>query len=145
MATIAEILTTKGSQVFTIAKNATVLQAANLMNEHRIGGLVVLDQGQIVGMFTERDVLRRIVGEQRDPAQTAVGDVMATPAVCGTLKTTIEEAQELMMNRRIRHLPIKDDDGSLRGLVSIGDINAYQVASHERTIHHLHEYVYGRT
>src|SRR5436305_968659 len=70
MATVREILERKGSQVFTIGKDATVLEAALVMNQHKIGSLVVLEGDQVVGMFTERDVLRRVVGERRDPAGT---------------------------------------------------------------------------
>src|SRR3979411_946385 len=76
MPTINEILQRKGSQVFTIGKGATVLEAAILMNEHKVGGLVVIEDGRVAGMFTERDVLRRVVGEQRDPARTTVAEVM---------------------------------------------------------------------
>jgi CBS domain-containing protein len=114
------------------------------MNEHKIGSLVVLEAGQVVGMFTERDVLRRVVGEQRDPARTRVGEVMTTEVVCCTPETTIDEARGAMKNRRIRHLPLVDGDRRLQGLISIGDLNAYQASDHEQTIYWLHEYIYGR-
>lgn len=144
MATVREILARKGSNVFTIGPEATVLDAALLMNEHKIGSLVVLEAGQVVGMFTERDVLRRVVGEQRDPARTRVGEVMTTEVVCCTPETTIDEARGAMKNRRIRHLPLVDGDRRLQGLISIGDLNAYQASDHEQTIYWLHEYIYGR-
>jgi CBS domain-containing protein len=145
MATARDILAGKGSQVRTIGKGASVLQAALLMNEHKIGALVVLEQKQIAGMFTERDVLRRVVGEQRDPARTTVAEVMTTEVACCTSATTLDEARVAMKDRRIRHLPVVDDQGRLLGLISIGDLNAYQAASQEQTIHLLHEYLYGRT
>src|SRR5436190_22135521 len=104
MATVREILARKGSQTFTVGKGATVLEAALLMNEHKIGALVVIEDGRVVGMFTERDVLRRVVGEQRDPGQTRVADVMSAEVVCCTLATTIDEARGAMTNRRVRHL-----------------------------------------
>src|SRR5437870_794697 len=74
MVTVKELLVKKGPQVFSISKNATVLNAAILMNDHRVGALVVIDEGHIQGMFSERDVLRRIVAERRDPATTLVQD-----------------------------------------------------------------------
>jgi CBS domain-containing protein len=121
------------------------MDAATLMNEHKVGALVVIDDGRgVVGMFTERDVLRRVVGEQRDPTATHVEDVMTTEVACATPDTSIEEARGAMKNRRIRHLPLVDDDGRLTGLISIGDLNAYQTSDHEQTIHLLHEYLYGR-
>jgi CBS domain-containing protein len=144
MATVRDILACKGSHVFTIGKDATVLDAAMLMNEHKIGSLVVTEGGQVIGLFSERDILRRVVGEQRDPARTLVGDTMTTELVCCTLETTIEEARATMKNRRIRHLPLVDEDRRLQGLISIGDLNAYDANSQEQTIFLLQEYIYGR-
>src|SRR5262249_12623192 len=101
-------------------------------------------QARIVGIFTERDVLRRIVSEQRDPTRTPVEEVMTPEIICCTPETTVEEARAIMRDRRIRHLPMVDADGGLLGLISIGDLNAHQLASQELTIHMLHEYLYGR-
>jgi CBS domain-containing protein len=95
-------------------------------------------------MFTERDVLKRVVGEQRDPVRTTVGEVMSSEVVCCSPDTPLEEAGAAMKNRRIRHLPVVDDEGHLRGMVSIGDLNAFQSASQEQTIFFLPEYLYGR-
>ena len=81
MATIKDLLDRKGSQVLSISKDATVLQAALLMNQHKIGSLIVMSGDTIAGMFTERDVLRRVVGERRDPAVTTVEEVMTTEVV----------------------------------------------------------------
>jgi CBS domain-containing protein len=144
MGTVRDILTRKGSQVFSIGPNASVLDAALLMNEHKVGALVVTDEGRVVGMFTERDVLRRVVGERRDPSGTRVGDVMTMEVLCCRPETTLEEARVAMKERRIRHLPLVDDERRLMGLVSIGDLNAYEATSQEHTIHMLHEYLYGR-
>jgi CBS domain-containing protein len=115
-----------------------------LMNEHRIGALVVVDAERIVGMFTERDVLMRVVAEQRDPASTLVADVMTTNVVCCTPETTLEEARGAMRDRRIRHLPVLGYDGRLIGLISIGDLNAKLQATQEQTLFLLTEYIYGR-
>ena len=145
MGTVRDILTRKGSQVFSIGPNASVLDAALLMNEHMVGSLVVIDDDRgVVGMFTERDVLRRVVGEQRDPATTRVAEVMSHEVACATPATTIEEARGAMKNRRIRHLPLVDGDRRLLGLISIGDLNAHEATSQEQTIHLLQEYLYGR-
>ena len=145
MATVADILARKGSQVMTIGPDATALQGAILMNEHKIGSLVVTEEGRVVGMFTERDILQRIVAEQRESARTRVGDVMTTEVVCCQPQTTIDEARSAMKNRRIRHMPLVDCDNRLMGMISIGDLNAYQADGQEQTIHMLHEYLYGRT
>ena len=144
MDTVRSLLTNKGSHVWSVGRSATVLQGALLMREHHIGCLVVLDQEEVVGIFTERDVLQRVVGEQRDPARTPVGEVMTEEVVCCTPATRLEEVRAAMKNRRLRHLPVMDDERRLVGLISIGDLNAHLVADQEATIFALHEYMYGR-
>jgi CBS domain-containing protein len=144
MATVRDILVRKGSGVLTTGRESTVLEAAILMNEHKVGALVVLEGGRIVGMFTERDVLRRVVGEVRDPAHTRVEEVMTAEVVCCRPETTLDEARGAMMNRRIRHLPVINDQEEMVGLISIGDLNAHERTSHEQTIYLFEEYVHGR-
>jgi len=144
MPQVLTILERKGRQVWTVGKEATVLDAANVMNHHKIGALVVTESGRIAGMFTERDVLRRVVGEQRDPARTLVAEVMTEEVVCCTPETLVEEARGSMKNRRIRHLPVVDGEGQLLGLISIGDLNAHHAGEQEQTIFLLNEYLYGR-
>jgi CBS domain-containing protein len=95
-------------------------------------------------LFTERDILRRVVAEQRDPARTLIDEVMTTEVFCCTLETTIEEARVAMKDRRIRHLPLVDNDRRLHGVISIGDLNAFEAAAQEQTIYLLHEYLHGR-
>jgi CBS domain-containing protein len=145
MSTVGEILARKGTHVQTIGPSATVLQGAMIMAEHKIGALLVLDQDRIAGMFSERDILLRVVSAQRDPATTLVVDVMTTEVAVCHPETPLEDARSAMKNRRIRHLPVVNEEGRLLGLVSIGDLNAYQVAHQEQTIFLLHEYLYGRT
>ncbi len=91
MATVREILNKKGAHVHTIDQSASVLQAAFLMNKHQIGALVVLDGEQAVGIFSERDLLQRVVVAQRDVTTTPVAEVMTTEMFCCTLETSIEE------------------------------------------------------
>lgn len=144
MPQVRDILELKGTQVWTVGKDATVLQAAQLMNEHKIGALVVTEDGHIVGMFTERDVLHRVVAQQRDPETTPLDEIMTREVFCCMAQTTLEEARSVMKERRIRHLPVAKDDGRLLGLISIGDLNAYHLANQEHTIFLLNEYLYGR-
>lgn len=144
MSRVCDLLATKGSHVMTVGPEATVLDAATLMNDHGIGSLVVLDAGRVIGMFTERDVMRRVVTERRDPAATRVGDVMTTEVVGCTPETTADEAASAMKNRRIRHLPVCGPDGTIVGIISIGDLNARVVSEQEQTIHLMQEYLYGR-
>jgi CBS domain-containing protein len=143
MATVGEILAKKGSHVWTIGPSATVQQAVLVMAEHQVGALLVLEQDRVVGMFSERDVLLRVVAEQRDPSRTTVGEVMTAEVSCCGPDTNLEDARAAMKNRRIRHLPVLED-GRLQGVVSIGDLNAHLVSNQEQTIFLLNEYLYGR-
>jgi CBS domain-containing protein len=145
MATVREILDRKGSQVLSISQEATVLEAAQAMNQHKVGCLVVIDHGRVGGMISERDVLIRVVAECRDPAATKVRDVMTRAVVCCRMETDLEEARSVFKNRRIRHMPVVDQGEQLLGLVSIGDLNAYHADVQEQTIYLLQEYIYGRS
>ncbi len=143
MAAVREILLNKDSWVASIGPRASALEAAIAMNRQKVGSLMVLDGERIVGILTERDLLQRVLAEQRDAAKTSVEDVMTTEILCCQPHTTIEEARAVMKNRRVRHLPVVDDQG-LHGLISIGDLNAYEAHSQEATIHVLTEYIHGR-
>jgi CBS domain-containing protein len=127
METVKDLLATKGSTVWSIEKNITVQDAVKLMNERKIGAVVVTEQNKIIGIFTERDLMRRVVGEERDPKRTLIADVMTAGVTCGSPQTPIHEARATMVNGRLRHLPIQDDKGNLAGIVSVTDLNAYQV------------------
>lgn len=143
MATVNEVLKQKGSQVFSIGPKASVLDAALLMNEHRIGGLVVLHNNEVAGIITERDVLRRVVAQRADPAEVAVRDVMTKDVYVCKKHVSIDDARGIFKNQHIRHLPVVDDHGQLEGMISIGDINGWKLNGQEATIHYLHEYLYG--
>ena len=145
MPSVMDILADKGSDVFTISPAATVLEATHSMNDQKIGALVVKDGGgHVMGIFTERDVLRRVIAEERSPNAVRVGEVMTRDVVCCPPETDIDEASRIMRDKKVRHLPVCDGDGTLLGLVSIGDLNAYHASSQEAQIHFLSEYVYGR-
>jgi CBS domain-containing protein len=144
MAAVRDILAGKGSHVLSIGPDATVLDAALLMNEHKVGSLLVMAAGRVGGIITERDLLSRVVARRRDPATTPVHEAMTTEVVCCRPETTVDEARAVMKNRRIRHMPVLDGGDELLGLVSIGDLNAHLTHDQEATISILHEYIYGR-
>jgi CBS domain-containing protein len=147
MGTVAEILSQKqGYRLQWTRPDATVLAATQQMNEHGIGALLVMDDNQkLVGIFTERDVLRRVVAVELAPSTVTVAKVMTTEVACCTPETSIEDARSIFRQHRIRHLPVVDDNGDVRGLISIGDLNAYHANHQTVTIHYLHEYLHGRT
>ncbi|MFQ5929042.1 MAG: cyclic nucleotide-binding/CBS domain-containing protein [Acidobacteriota bacterium] len=111
----------------TVCAEASVLEAVHIMEQARVGASVVVDGDQLVGIFSERDVMLRVVGTQRDPEKTAVREVMTT--VLETLQTESDtsEALELMVSRHIRHLPVVKEDGTLAGLLSLRNLLQYHV------------------
>jgi CBS domain-containing protein len=142
MSTVQDLLRHKGRTVYTVAPTDSVLVAADLMNQHSVGGLVVVDgQGQVVGMFTERDILRRVLARRRDPDATLVAEVMTTGVLACRPETTLEECASVMTTKRIRHLPVRDDLG-LVGIVTIGDLLAAQVDEQLATIQYLTSFVF---
>ena len=145
MATVRDILAAKSSKVLTTRRDATVLEAINKMNEHGVGALVVCEGSHVVGMFTERDVLRKVAVSDRAPTEMYVEEVMTHDVVCTGPREDLDEVRTVMKNRRFRHLPVCDEtDGHLLGLISIGDLNAHDASNQEATIHFLNEYIYGR-
>ena len=141
---VRDILAKKAHEVASIGHDATVAEAAELMNQRQIGALVVTNGPRVVGIFTERDILCRVVAERRDPAQIRVHEVMTAPVACCQSDSNLDECRTAMTTERMRHLPVVDDN-RLVGMISIGDIMAHEVAAQQETIKHLNEYLYGPT
>ena len=141
MATARELLDRKGHVVFSVSPNATAHDSAKVMCENGIGAVLILDGDNLVGIFTERDALRRVVVPGHDPRTTRVADVMTKTMVTCVPDTSLDECGAIMTTRRIRHLPVVDEKG-LHGLVSIGDLLATRVAEQEDTIKFLNDYMF---
>ena len=140
---LSAVLAEKGRQVYTVAPSVTVRQAVRQMNDAGVGALLVAEGTRPVGMFTERDVLRRVVDAGRDPNTTRVADAMTTELVMVEPSTTVEEAMAIMTASRFRHLPVMEAD-RIAGLVSIGDLLRWVSISQERHIQKLTDYITGR-
>lgn len=141
MTRVKDILNKKGRDVTSVAPDVTVLEAARMMNAGRIGALVVTEGAQVIGMFTERDVMNRVVATEQSPSKTLVRDVMTAPVTACSLETTLTECDAIITEKRIRHLPVVVD-GQLAGIISVGDIVAQDVAIKAQTIDHLHDYLH---
>lgn len=139
---ISALLERKGSAVDSVAPTTTVAAAVAKMNDHRVGSVVVCDQGRPVGMFTERDVLRRVVGAALDPGRAWVADVMTRGVITVSPETTIEETMILFAEKRCRHLPVVSRE-KLLGLVSIGDISRWMAETARAEAEHLKNYIAG--
>lgn len=143
MPKVIDILNRKGCDVVTITTEMPVIEAVHFMSEHKIGAVVVLDKKkEVVGIFSERDLLNRVVEAKRSPNETNVGEVMSTPVAYISPETTIDECRLAMTQKRIRHFPVLDK-GKLVGVISIGDVVALELAEHQTTIKYLKEYLYS--
>ena len=130
------------ARVESITPSATVSAAVAQMNEHRIGALVVMDAERLVGIFTERDVLVRVVAARKNPDVVRVVDVMTSDLAVIGPSTTVQDAMAAMTEKRCRHLPIVDD-GRLLGLVSIGDLTRWLVRNQQKQLDELVHYISG--
>ena len=142
--TVGAVLRHKGNHVWSASPDDSVLQAIALMADKGVGALVVLRGDVLVGMISERDYARKVVLQGRSSKDTLVKDIMTSPVCSVGLGQTIDECMRIVTTERIRHLPVVDGEKSLKGLISIGDLNAYLSTTQEQTIHLLHEYLYGR-
>jgi CBS domain-containing protein len=142
MAVVRDLLARKGTDIVSIAPTATVLEAARLMNDRGVGGVVVVDEAKaLLGIFTERDILRRVVAAGLPPETTKVADVFTRDIVTCGPDMKVEEVGSIMSTRRVRHLPVVDA-GGLHGVVTIGDLLAHRLSDQETTIQHLNSYVF---
>lgn len=139
---VSAILDRKGRQVYSVAPSVTVAEAVAEMNLHRVGSVLVIEGGRLVGIFTERDVLRRLVGPGLDPHRVTVDKVMTANVMTIAPDFSIEESMALFTEKRFRHLPVLDD-GKLVGTISIGDITRWLSDHHRAEAEHLKNYITG--
>jgi CBS domain-containing protein len=139
---ISAILERKGPAVHAVSSTLTIAEAVDEMNRHRVGSVVVTEGNRLAGIFTERDVLRRVVGAGLDPRIMRVADVMTKDLITVYPETSIEEAMVLFTEKRVRHLPVISN-GELVGLISIGDISRWITDAHRAEAEHLKNYISG--
>ncbi len=140
MATAEQLIAIKGAAVASLPPTATVLEAAQLMNDRHIGSVLVISRNELVGIFTERDVMRRIVAEERSPATTTLDEVMTHQVACAAPHTRLDEIRAVMRQKRIRHVPVVDDRRVV-GMISIGDLNKADHDGQAETILYLEQYM----
>ena len=137
---VSEILGDKGRDVLKIDADASVFDAVKTMVEANVGSLLVTDGGEIAGIVTERDYLRRVALEGRTDKETPVREIMTSPLVVATPDTPIDECMALMTERRLRHVPVVDG-GDVVGLVSIGDLVKFKSKQQSFEIQYLTDYI----
>ena len=137
---VSKILDEKSGELLKIDGGASVIDAVRTMVGANVGSLLVTEDDEIVGIVTERDYLRRVALEDRDENEAAVREIMSGPLVVVGLDTTVEECMALMTERRIRHLPVVDEERVV-GLVSIGDLVKFQSKQQSFEIQYLTNYI----
>ena len=128
---ISELLARKpAGSVQTLPPTATVGEAVKLMNQHKFGCTLVTYAGRLVGIFTERDVLTRVLGRDREPGSTPLNEVMTVHPLTVLPSDTVEEVMAVITGHKVRRLPVIDRDGTIVGLISIGDLTRWLVETH---------------
>ncbi|QCI79206.1 CBS domain-containing protein [Hankyongella ginsenosidimutans] len=139
--TIARILKNKGGTIVTVPQTMPVIGVANVLRERGIGAVLVTDvSGDLIGIVSERDIVRGLATLGGELLEKAAGTIMTSPVITCTPEDTVQSAMELMTSRRFRHLPVIDN-GRLTGIVSIGDLVKLRIQAAEQEAGHLREYI----
>jgi CBS domain-containing protein len=141
--TIASILRNKGGDIWSVGPDETVYDAIAMMADKGIGALLIISNGQLVGIFSERDYARKIILQGRSSKNTKVREIMTGSPVTVTPDYTVDECMRIITHHRVRHLPVMNGD-RLIGVISIGDLVNAIIAAQAQTIDHLHMYITGQ-
>jgi CBS domain-containing protein len=136
------LLRSKGPQFFFVGPTDSVLRAMEIMAEHQVGALLVMNLGSLVGIISERDYARKVILKKRSSHDTPVSDIMTAPAVTVTPQDTVHVCMQLMTERRFRHLPVVDS-GRVVGVLSIGDLVKAVIEEQTAHIEQLERYIAG--
>ena len=142
MGKVSNILRTKSGITFSVSPNTFVYNALELMFEKNVSALVVLENEQLVGIFTERDYARKVILQGKASKETLIGEIMTGDLVTVSSDTSIDDCMRLMTNRFIRHLPVVDND-KLTGIISIGDVVKYIIEEQRFIIENMEHYITG--
>ena len=142
MKTIRQVLGAKGHTVYTIGPDATVYEALQQLAAHDVGALVVTEEGEVVGLVSERDCARKLVLLGRLAKETPVREIMTKEVICVGSKQTVEGCMALISEKKVRHLPVLENE-QLAGIISIGDVVKAIIEDREATIEQLEHYIKG--
>ena len=140
---VKSILRQKGTDIQSVAPETPVTQAVRIMDAKRIGGLLVMKDGRTVGIFTERDLMRRVVAAGLDPLTTPVSEVMTREVIAIKADTSVDDAMAVISQKRCRHLPVVDGE-QLVGMISSGDLTHWQSQDRELHIEELVNFITGK-
>jgi CBS domain-containing protein len=141
--TVGKLLQTKtSSKIWTVGPNALVYEALESMARHDVGALIVLDEGRVVGVFSERDYARKVILKGKSSRIARVKEMMATNVLYATSDMSVDDCMHLMTEKRVRHLPVMEAD-TLIGIITIGDVVKRIIASQHHEIRQLEKYIRG--
>ncbi len=143
MKLVKQILDHKGSQVWSISPDAMMFEALKLMAEKEVGALLVLEEGKIQGIVSERDYARKIILHGKSSKETKVKEIMTSNVICISPETHVDECMAIMIEKKVRHLPVEDNKGNLLGIISIGDVVKAVIDNKEYEIEELVRYIKG--
>ena len=142
MTTIAQLLNAKGDQIWSVEPKATIFEALEIMSEKEIGALLVMEDGKLTGIFSERDYARKVILKGKSSKETPVGELMTKKVFYIDSQKTINDCMVMMTAKRIRHVPVIEDN-QVMGIVTIGDVVNQIISEQEVTINHLENYITG--
>lgn len=142
MKLVKHLLDSKGTEIISITEEASVLDAIKIMAKRSIGSLLVMEDGELKGIVTERDYARKVIVKGRSSKSTQVGEIMTADVCTATTQQTVNDCMTVMTERRIRHLPVVED-GEVLGLISIGDLVQAIIADQQEEIQQLEQYISG--
>jgi len=142
MAIASSLLKHKGRVIYSVAPEAPVLDAIRMMAEHGVGALLVMQGEQLLGVVSERDYARKVILKGRSSNDTAVRQIMSSPVLTVRAEQSVHDCMRIMTEKRIRHLPVVDDDGVI-GVLSIGDLVRSVLEEQQRTIAELEQYIHS--
>jgi CBS domain-containing protein len=142
MQTVGQLLKVKGTEVFSVTPQDSVLHAIEVMATRHVGALLVMNQGSLIGIISERDYARKVILKNRSSHDTPVGDIMSSPAISVTPEETVHHCMEIMTERRFRHLPVVKG-GRVVGMLSIGDLVKAVIREQTEHIEQLERYITG--
>jgi CBS domain-containing protein len=140
MGTVRNILQTKGNAVYTVSPETSVYDALEKLEDNNLGSLVVVENGKLIGIFTERDYARKVILKGRSSKETHVRDIMTERPMFVTPDSSIDVCMQLMSSKSFRHLPVLDND-QLVGVISIGDLVKYIIREKDFIIENLEHYI----
>ena len=142
MDTVRQVLQVKGSGIWSVAPQASVYEALEVMADKNVGALLVIAKGKVVGIFSERDYARKVILKGKSSKETSVGELMTQKVFCVEPGDSVEHCMALMTAKGIRHLPVMEND-QLVGILSIGDVVKRVISEQEFTIEQLERYIRG--